>query len=430
MIEILKDKKEQEEYLSTLVRRGTFQGSDVLKTVEDILAEVQEHRDEALLSYTHRFDHPTLTKEELKLNPKALKDAYEALPAETQELLKEAKDRIMKYHQHQLRKTWTYEEDEGEILGQKITPLSSVGIYVPGGKASYPSSVFMNALPAKVAGVERIVMVTPPSMQGIHPIVLACAYLAGVNEVYQVGGAQAIAALAYGTETIQRVDKIVGPGNIYVALAKKCVYGVVGIDSIAGPSEILILADDTANPQYIAADLLAQAEHDECASANLITNSMKLAKAVQVELKKFYAQSTRQKILDQSLEHFCRILIQEEISDMISLANEIAPEHLEVCLEEPFSYVDQIKNAGALFLGNYTPESFGDYMAGPNHVLPTVQTARFFSPLGVDDFIKKTSILSFSKEAAAALAHKVDAFARLEGLEMHALSAKLRGEGE
>ena len=356
-----------------------------------------------------------------------MKKAFDTLDKKLQDVLLTSKERVEAYHKHQLRQTWIREDNPGEKLGQKITPIRSAGVYVPGGKAAYPSSVIMNVMPAKVAGVEEIIMVTPAVGGNIKQTVLAAAYICGVTKLIKIGGAQAIAALAYGTNIVPKVDKIVGPGNIFVALAKRMVFGTVGIDSIAGPSEILILADDTANPKFVAADLLAQAEHDQLASGILVTTSIDLAKKAQKEVEEYYNNSIRQAILESSIKNYSRIIVVKDMKEATDLSNVIAPEHLEICVDNPMDYLDDIKNAGAIFLGHFTPEALGDYMAGPNHVLPTVKTSRFFSPLGVDDFIKKSSILYFTKEALDKLNKKIVDFANEEGLQMHGESVRVRG---
>ena len=426
MIEIIKDKNTLDKFMEALNKRGAVDNSDYLKTVINIIDDVKNNGDEAVLKYTKQFDYKDATLDNLVVTQDEMKEAFSSLDPELQSVLLTSKGRVEAYHKHQLRKTWIVEDNPGEKLGQKITPIRSAGVYVPGGKAAYPSSVIMNVMPAKVAGVEEIIMVTPAVGGEVKKSVLAAAYICGVTKVIKIGGAQAIAALAYGTNLVPKVDKIVGPGNIFVALAKRMVFGTVGIDSIAGPSEILILADNTANPKFVAADLLAQAEHDQLASGILITTSSELAEKAQAEVEDFYNNSTRKEILEKSINNYSRIILVESMHEAIELANIIAPEHLEICTDNPFDYVDQIKNAGAIFLGHYTPEALGDYMAGPNHVLPTVKTSRFFSPLGVDDFIKKSSILNFTKEALDKYNDKVARFADEEGLQMHAMSVRVR----
>ncbi len=426
MIKIIDNKKDLNEFMQILDERGAVDNNKYLQTVIDILADVKKNGDDAVLEYTRKFDYKDATKESLVVSQEEMREAFLSLDKDLQDVLLTSKERVEAYHKHQLRETWIKEDKEGEKLGQKITPIRAAGVYVPGGKAAYPSSVIMNVMPARVAGVEEIIMVTPAVNGEVKKSVLAAAYICGVTKLIKIGGAQAIAALAYGTEIVPKVDKIVGPGNIFVALAKRMVFGTVGIDSIAGPSEILILADNTANPKFVAADLLAQAEHDQLASGILITTSKELAKDVQVEVQEYYNNSIRKGILDSSINNYCRIIIVDNFKEATDLANVIAPEHLEICVDNPFDYLDDIKNAGAIFLGHYTPEALGDYMAGPNHVLPTVKTSRFFSPLGVDDFIKKSSILNFTKDAFLKYASKVARFADEEGLQMHAESARVR----
>lgn len=426
MIKILNTKKDIDDFLNILDERGQVDNGKYLDTVISILDDVKKNKDEAVLRYTKKFDNKDATLENLVVKEEELKNAYDTLDPQMKDVLRTSKERVEAYHKLQLRKTWINEAIPGEKLGQKITPISKAGVYVPGGKAAYPSSVIMNVMPARVAGVEEIIMVTPAVGGDIKQTVLAAAYICGVNKVIKIGGAQAIAALAYGTNIVPKVDKIVGPGNIFVALAKRMVFGTVGIDSIAGPSEILVLADESANPKFLAADLLAQAEHDELASGILVTTSEKVAKEVQKEVENYYNNSIRKNILEKSITSYSRIIVVSNMKEAINLANLIAPEHLEVCVDNPFDYLDDIKNAGAIFLGHYTPEALGDYMAGPNHVLPTVKTSRFFSPLGVDDFIKKSSILNFTKEALDRYSDKVIRFANEEGLEMHGESVNVR----
>ncbi len=426
MIKIVNNEKDLNEFKAILNERGSVDNNKYLQTVIDILADVKKNGDAAVLEYTKKFDNKDATLENLVATVDEMKEAFNSLDPELQTVLLTSKGRVEAYHKHQLRDTWIKEDNPGEKLGQKITPIRSVGVYVPGGKAAYPSSVIMNVMPAKVAGVKEIIMVTPAVNGEVKKSVLAAAYICGVTKLIKIGGAQAIAALAYGTDIVPKVDKIVGPGNIFVALAKRMVFGTVGIDSIAGPSEILILADDSANPKFAAADLLAQAEHDQLASGVLITTSPTLALEVQKEVENYYNNSVRKAILDSSINNYSRIILVDTMHDAIDLANEIAPEHLEICTNNPFDYLDDIKNAGAIFLGHYTPEALGDYMAGPNHVLPTVKTSRFFSPLGVDDFIKKSSILNFTKEALDKYNDKVVRFAEEEGLQMHAESVRIR----
>ncbi len=428
MIEIIKDKKDIENYLDVLNKRGAMNGGAYLPIVQEIVADVIKNGDEALVKYTKKFDDPNFDIKNIEISKEEQKKAFESLDKKMQEVLIKAKDRVYDYHTHQLRKTFLYEGSLGEKLGQRITPLERVGVYVPGGKAAYPSSVIMNVIPAKVAGCKNITMVTPAPKGEVNKNVIAAAYVCGVDHVYKIGGAQAIAALAYGTKTIEAVDKITGPGNIFVALAKKEVYGKVGIDSVAGPSEVLVIADDTSNPKFIAADLMAQAEHDEIASSTLLTTSLDVARKTVEWINEFLKISSRTSILEKSLTNCSKIILVKDLDEAIELSNKIAPEHLEISIDNANELVDKLTNAGAIFIGHYSVEALGDYMAGPNHTLPTCGTARFFSPLGVDDFIKKTSLIEFDKESARALANDVDTFAKAEGLEMHALSARLRGE--
>jgi histidinol dehydrogenase len=398
------------------------------ETVRKILQDVQERGDSALLEYTHRFDRHELGLEEIRVTADEIQQAYAGVSEKELSALREAADRIRRFHERQKQESWRYEE-EGITLGQMVRPLARAGIYVPGGKASYPSSVLMNAIPAKVAGVERVVMCSPFPDGQTRPHVLVAADIAGVSEIYKVGGAQAVAAMAFGTDTLPRVDKIVGPGNIYVALAKRLVFGVVDIDMIAGPSEILIVADHSANPAYVAADLLSQAEHDEEAVPILVTPEEEVAKQVMAELERQKNTLSRQSIMESSLSSQCRLLVTESLEAAIDLANRLAPEHLELALEDPELWADKIQNAGAVFLGHYTPEAVGDYLAGPNHVLPTSGTARFSSPLGVYDFIKRTSLISYSRSALEKCSETVTLLAEMEDLGAHANSVKLRIQG-
>lgn len=413
--------------LEDLLKRSPNQYKEYTERVEEILKEVRERGDEAVFEFTKRFDKAELTPETIRVTEEEITEAYEKLPKRTVEVIRKAIVNIRSYHEKQRRNSWFDAQPDGTILGQKITPIASVGVYVPGGKAAYPSSVLMNVLPAKVAGVERIAMVTPPGADGkVYEGTLVAAREAGVTEIYKVGGAQAIGALAYGTACIPKADKIVGPGNIYVALAKKAVYGHVSIDSIAGPSEILVLADETANPTYVAADLLSQAEHDELASAILITTSEELAAKVSAEADRFVAQLSRKAILEKSLENYGYILLADTMEDAVDAVNEIASEHLEIVTKDAFTVMTKIKNAGAIFIGEYSSEPLGDYFAGPNHVLPTNGTAKFFSPLEVDDFIKKSSIISYSREALEPIHEDIIDFAKAEGLTAHANSIAVR----
>ena len=399
--------------------------------VDKIINNVKENGNNAILRYCEEFDNVTLDEKSLKVTEQEIEEAYKLVDDELVEIIKKAKKRISVYHEKQKNTSWFDSCDCGTIMGQKVTPIEKVGVYVPGGKAVYPSSVIMNIMPAKVAGVKQIVMVTPPNKCGkVNPVTLVAANECGVNEIYKVGGAQAIAALAFGTETIPKVYKIVGPGNIFVALAKKAVYGHVSIDSIAGPSEVLVIADKYANPKYVAADLLSQAEHDELASVILVTDSDELGRKVSKEIIRQTNYLSRKEILEKSLGNFGVIVIVNSINEAINLSNEIAPEHLEICTEEPFMILPKIKNAGAIFLGNYSPEPLGDYMAGPNHVLPTNGTAKFFSPLSVDDFIKKSSIISYTREALEELQEDIIKFANAEKLTAHANSIRVRFEND
>lgn len=413
--------------LENLLKRSPNQYEAQTKAVAEILNRVKEEKDAALFDYTKKFDKAELTKETIRVTEEEIKEAYEKLPVEVLKVIKKAAVNIRVYHEKQKQYSWFDSEPSGILLGQKVTAIGAVGVYVPGGKAAYPSSVLMNVIPAKVAGVERIAMVTPPGADGkIYEGTLVAAKEAGVTEIYKVGGAQAIGALAFGTESIPKVDKIVGPGNIYVALAKKSVYGHVSIDSVAGPSEILVLADETANPTYVAADLLSQAEHDELASAILVTTSKELAEQVAKEIERFVNQLSRKAILEKSLENYGYLLVADSMKDALDVVNEIASEHLEIITKDPFQTMTKVKNAGAIFLGEYASEPLGDYFAGPNHVLPTNGTAKFFSPLSVDDFIKKSSIISYSREALEPIHEDIICFAKAEGLTAHANSIAVR----
>ncbi len=418
-----------EDILKNLLKRSTTNYGEFEQRVAEIVDNVKENKDKALFDYTLKFDKCSLAKDTVRVSKEEIKEAYEKLDKEYIEVIKEAAANIADFHKRQLRNTWIETRPDGSILGQRITPLESTGCYVPGGKAAYPSSVLMNIVPAKVAGVQRIVMVTPPSAEGkVNPGTIVAADIAGATEIYKVGGAQAIAALAYGTESIPKVDKITGPGNIYVALAKKAVFGNVGIDSIAGPSEIVVLADESANPRFVAADLLSQAEHDEMASAILVTTSEKLANEVSDEVDGFLKVLSRENIIRASLDNFGYIIVADTIDEAINTVNDIASEHLEILTVNPFETMTKIKNAGAIFLGEYSSEPLGDYFAGPNHILPTNGTSRFFSPLSVDDFIKKTSIISYSKDALCKVHEKIELFAKNEGLTAHANSIAVRFE--
>lgn len=417
--------------LEELLKRSPNSYKQYEDSVNIIIEKVRSERDRAVFSYTKQFDGADINEESIKVTREEIEEAYHLVDLKLIEVMKKSLDNIRIYHEKQRQYSWFDSRPDGVMLGQKVTPIARVGVYVPGGKAVYPSSVLMNVLPAKVAGVEKIVMTTPCNKEGkVNPATLVAAELAGVDEIYKVGGAQAIAALAFGTESIPKVDKIVGPGNIYVALAKKAVFGHVSIDSIAGPSEILVLADETANPRYVAADLLSQAEHDELASAILITTSEELARQVSKEVEQFTAELSRKEIIEKSLENYGYILVAESMAEAIESVNEIASEHLEILTANPFETMMKIKNAGAIFLGEYASEPLGDYFAGPNHVLPTNGTAKFFSPLSVDDFIKKSSIISYSREALAPIYKDIVQFATSEQLTAHANSIKVRFEDE
>ena len=418
----------KEELLKKLDERGNSDNSKYLAIVKDIISNIKAKGDDALIEYTNKFDCSLINKTNIKVTEEEILAGYNALSDELKETYKIAKERIMRFHEHQKESTWTY-EDNGEILGQKITPLENVGLYVPGGKAAYPSTMFMDAIPAIVAGVKNIICCTPCNKEGkVTNEVLAAAYILGIKDIYKCGGAQAIAAMALGTEIIPKVDKIVGPGNIFVALAKKEMFGSISIDSVAGPSEILVIADEKANYKFVAADLLSQAEHDEIASSVLLTNSKELAEKVVKQIDEYIKQLDRKEIILKSLENYGGIIITKSIDEAIEISNYIAPEHMELAVDKPFNYLDKVTNAGAVFLGNYAAESLGDYMAGPNHVLPTIHTARFFSPLSVYDFIKRTSIISFNKEAFNRIGKNVESFAKSEGLGAHALAATVRLE--
>ncbi|SHL21347.1 histidinol dehydrogenase [Anaerocolumna jejuensis DSM 15929] len=425
------EKELKEDILKNLLKRSPNQYEAYEKAVAEIIEGVKTRKDSALFEYTKRFDRAEIDKDTIRVTPEEIEEAYRLIDPEVVQVIRKSAENIRAYHEKQKQYSWFDSEPSGIILGQKVTPLASVGVYVPGGKAAYPSSVLMNVIPAKVAGVKRIAMTTPPDSEGkIYAGTLVAAKEAGVTEIYKAGGAQAIAALAHGTESIKKVDKIVGPGNIYVALAKKAVYGHVSIDSIAGPSEILVLADETANPRYVAADLLSQAEHDELASAILITTSEKLAYQVSEEVDKFTAVLSRKEIINKSLDNYGYILIASNLEEAVETANEIASEHLEILTRDPFALMTKIQNAGAIFLGEYSSEPLGDYYAGPNHVLPTNGTAKFFSPLSVDDYIKKSSIISYSREALEPVYKDIVRFARAEGLTAHANSIAVRFEEE
>ena len=424
------DESSKKNILNDLLKRSPNNYDNFADSVNAILANVKENGDKALFQYTKDFDKADINASNIKVTEEEIKEAYDRLEnPELVQVIRRSLKNIKEYHEKQKQYSWFDSKPDGSILGQKVTPLSRVGVYVPGGKAAYPSSVLMNVIPAKVAGVEQIVMVTPPGKDGkVNPNTLVAANEAGVDVIYKVGGAQAIAALAYGTESIAKVDKIVGPGNIYVALAKKAVFGYVSIDSVAGPSEILVLADETANPRYVAADLLSQAEHDELASAILVTTSEELANKVSEYVDMFVSKLKRKEILQKSLDNYGYILVTDTMQAAIDTANDIASEHLEIVTKNPFDTMTRIKNAGAIFLGENSSEPLGDYFAGPNHVLPTNWTAKFFSPLSVDDFIKKSSIISYSREALEPLSEDIQKFAKAEGLTAHANSIRVRFE--
>ncbi|MFQ9515400.1 MAG: histidinol dehydrogenase [Eubacterium sp.] len=424
------DETSKNNILNDLLKRSPNNYDKFADSVNEILLNVKKNGDQALFDYTKQFDQADIDEDHIKVTEEEIQEAYDSLEnPELVDIIRKSLKNIKEYHEKQKQYSWFDSKPDGSILGQKVTALSRVGVYVPGGKAAYPSSVLMNVIPAKVAGVDEIVMVTPPGKDGkVNPNTLVAAKEAGVDVIYKVGGAQAIAALAYGTETIKKVDKIVGPGNIYVALAKKAVFGYVSIDSVAGPSEILVIADETANPRYVAADLLSQAEHDELASAILVTTSEKLAEQVSEYADLFVAKLKRTEILQKSLDNYGYILVAETMQDAIEVANDIASEHLEIITQNPFDIMTRIKNAGAIFLGENSSEPLGDYFAGPNHVLPTNGTAKFFSPLSVDDFIKKSSIISYSREALEPLSQDIQKFAKAEGLTAHANSIRVRFE--
>lgn len=415
--------------LENMLKRSPSQYGEYESRVQNIISQVKEKKDEAVFAFTRQFDKADIDASNIRVTEEEIREAYELVDPALLEVIRKALVNIESYHALQKQNSWFNSTPQGTILGQKITPLAKVGVYVPGGKAVYPSSVLMNIMPAKVAGVGKIIMTTPCNSQGkVNPSVLVAAKEAGADEVYKVGGAQAIAALAFGTESIPKVDKIVGPGNIYVALAKKAVYGHVSIDSVAGPSEILVLADETANPRYVAADLLSQAEHDELASAILITTSMELAEKVSREVEGFVKVLERKDIIQKSLDNFGYILVADSMEDAVETANEIASEHLEIVTRNPFEVMTKIRNAGAIFIGEYSCEPLGDYFAGPNHILPTNGTAKFFSPLSVDDFVKKSSIIYYSREALEPIHTDIEQFARSEQLTAHANSIAVRFE--
>ena len=427
IVKLTEDNKK--DLLNKLLKRSTQSYPEYEKTVAEIIENIRTNGDKALFEYTLKFDKFNLNKDNIRVTRDEIDAAYKELDAEYVTVIKKAKENIREYHEKQVRQTFITTKPDGSILGQRIIPIASAGTYVPGGKAAYPSSVLMNIVPAKVAGVEKIVMVTPPGKDGkVNPGTLVAADIAGVDEIYKVGGAQAIAAFAFGTESVPKVDKITGPGNIFVALAKKAVYGNVGIDSIAGPSEIVVLADETPRARYVAADLLSQAEHDELASAILVTTSEELAQKVSDEVDGFLKVLERADIIKKSLDNFGYIFVADSMSDAIDAVNEIAGEHLEILTKNPFETMTKIKNAGAMFLGEYSSEPLGDYFAGPNHILPTNGTSRFFSPLSVDDFIKKSSIICYSEEGLKKVHKDIELFATKEGLTAHANSIRVRFE--
>lgn len=415
--------------LGNLLKRSPNNYSEYESTVNGILEDVRKDGDRALFDYTLKFDRFPLSADNIKVTREEIDAAYGLMDDGLTDVIRRSVDNIRAFHEKQLRNSWFEPKGDGTILGMKLTPIGRAGVYVPGGKAAYPSSVLMNVIPAKVAGVGEVIMTTPPDAQGrINPGTLVAADIAGVDTIYRAGGAQAVAAMAFGTQSVPKVDKLTGPGNIFVALAKKAVYGYVGIDSIAGPSEILVLADGTANPRYVAADLLSQAEHDELASAILITTSKELAEQVSAQADALTEKLSRKEIIQKSLDNYGYILLAESMEDAIDAANEIASEHLEILTADPYQVMTKIRNAGAIFLGEYSSEPLGDYFAGPNHILPTNGTAKFFSPLNVDDFMKKTSIISYSREALERVHKDIEAFAESEGLTAHANSIKVRFE--
>lgn len=424
-------KETTKDILENLLKRSPNHYGNYEAAVREILERVKEEGDSALFEYTKEFDKTEITAETIRVTEEEIKEAYEKTDPALIDVIRKALVNIRSYHEKQKQNSWFTSSEEGTMLGQKVTPLQRVGVYVPGGKAVYPSSVLMNIVPAKTAGVDQIVMTTPPGKDGkVNPSTLVAAKEAGADEIYKAGGAQAIGALAYGTESIPKVDKIVGPGNIFVALAKKAVYGHVSIDSVAGPSEILVLADDSANPRFVAADLLSQAEHDELASAILITTSRELAEKVNREVEEFVKILSRREIIQKSLDNFGYILLADTMEDAIDAANAIASEHMEIVTKNPFEVMMKVRNAGAIFIGEYSSEPLGDYFAGPNHVLPTNGTAKFFSPLSVDDFVKKSSIVYYSREALKKIHKDIEQFASSEQLTAHANSIAVRFENE
>ena len=425
------DQNTKKDLLEKLLKRSPTSYGSYEQSVREILDDVRERRDQALFEYTEKFDGARISADNILVTEEEIREAYREVDPELVEIIRRSLHNIRTYHEKQRQYSWFDSRPDGTILGQKVTPLARVGVYVPGGKAAYPSSVLMNIAPAKVAGVNEIIMTTPPGKDGkVTATTLVAANEAGADRIYKAGGAQAIAALAFGTESIPKVDKIVGPGNIYVALAKKSVYGHVSIDSVAGPSEILVLADETANPRYVAADLLSQAEHDELASAILVTTSEALAKEVSDWTDRFIRELSRGEIIRKSLDNYGHILLADTLEDAIDAANEIASEHMEIVTADPFEVMTKIRNAGAIFIGEYSSEPLGDYFAGPNHVLPTNGTAKFFSPLSVDDFIKKSSIISYSRDALEKVHTDIEKFAEAEHLTAHANSIKVRFDGK
>ncbi len=429
MIDIFDARKDNIDGLfKKLSQRSQMELGDIFRRVEDVVNNVKANGDKALIEYTAKFDKVELGKDKIKVSDEEISSAYAKVDKKLIDVIRRAKSNIEDFHGKQKENSWFTTGNNGVLLGQLYRPLEVVGVYVPGGTAAYPSSVLMNVVPAKVAGVKRVIMVTPPKSEGVNPAILVAAKEAGVDEIYCIGGAQAVAALAFGTETVPKVDKIVGPGNAYVAMAKKMVYGYCDIDAIAGPSEISIIADASANPKYLAADLLSQAEHDILASAILVTTSEKLAGEVQTELERQIGYLTRKDIIRQSIDNNSAIVITDDLDKAVEIINNIAPEHLELCVEEPLALLDSVKNAGAIFLGHYASEPLGDYFAGPNHVLPTSGTARFFSPLNVGDFIKKSSVISYTRKALQGVKDDVILFAEAEGLDAHANAIKVRFE--
>lgn len=421
----------RKEVKENILKRSPSTFGEQEATVRAIIEDIKARGDEAVFAYTKKFDRADIDAGSIQVTKEEIRAAYKEVPPELLDVVRKALVNIRDFHEKQKQNSWITTTEKGTILGQKVTPMQRVGVYVPGGKAAYPSSVLMNIVPAKVAGVEEVIMATPCNAEGkVNPVVLVAANEAGADRVFKIGGAQAIAALAFGTESVPKVDKIVGPGNIFVALAKKAVYGNVSIDSVAGPSEILVLADETANPRYVAADLLSQAEHDEMASAVLITTSEELARKVSAEVDGFLRVLSRREIIQKSLDNFGRILVARNRQEAIDAANEFAPEHLEIVMKDAFEVMTKIRNAGAIFIGEYSSEPLGDYFAGPNHILPTSGTARFFSPLGVDDFVKKSSIIHYSREALKEIHKDIEQFAKCEQLTAHANSIAVRFEND